>query len=65
MTTPTEELRYLAFRAEVAGDSVDEQEIVHCVIPAIMRRLGLSPMTIQEYDAHRYKILNRPKEERP
>lgn len=65
MTTPTDELRYLAFRAEVVGDSVDEQEIVHCLIPAIMRRLGLSPMNIQEHAEHRDKILKRHKEERP
>ena len=58
MTTPVEELRYLAWRAKTVGDSVDEQEIVHCVIPAIMRRLGLSPMNIAEADAHRDKILN-------
>lgn len=64
MTTPTDELRYLAFQAKVCGDSVDEQEIVHCVIPAIMRRLGLPPMSIQESDAHRDKILNRQKEAR-
>jgi len=57
MTNPTEELRYLAFRAKTVGDSVDEQEIVHCVIPAILRRLGLAPMTIQEADAHRARIL--------
>lgn len=56
-TTPVEELRYLAFRAKTVGDSTDADDIAHCLIPAILRRLGLTPMSLSEHDAHRAKIL--------